>query len=178
MTSMWRAEENLKQNPYIGEAKIRRNINGTITINIIERIPAYVLRTQERYAYISNQGYILEIDGLPLELPVITGIKTEESGLEPGARLIREDLLKLEGLNIIMEAAKSYNLYNIINEIDISDHTEYTLSLETEGKIVHFGSSSRINQKMLWIVQIIEEEAGLSGEIFIRNLDFRRKSYV
>lgn len=177
--SIWKIEEQMKEKePYIEEVKITRSFEGVINISVTERTPTYMLEVSNGYAYINNQGYILEISDTLLEAPFLVGAKTEVNDIKPGNRLIKEDLIKLNTVIKVMTAAESNNIESLITSIDISDEKDYILNLQTEGKIVYFGDSSKINQKILWIVTAIKEEQGIEGELFVRNIDkvvFREK---
>ena len=172
-TSMSQAAAKIKENPYIAEVKITRHWDGIVNIEVTERVPTFMIATPETgtYAYINNQGYILKVSEVILEVPTITGIQTKTEEIKPGGRLIKEDLIKLDTVLKIMETAGNHNISNLITVIDISDNKEFTLYLEEEQKIIYFGDSSKISQKMLWIVSVLEDTIGIEGEIFINNID-------
>jgi len=175
-TSMRKATIKIKENPYVAEVKITRNLDGVIDIHVTERVATLMMQVDNEYVYINNQGYILEISEIPLEIPILVGIKTADLNL--GNRLEREDLIKLDTVIKIIAAASNNNIANLITTIDVSNNKEYILNLETEQKVVHFGDDSKINQKILWIVSILEQEIGIPGEIFLENVDkvvFREK---
>lgn len=168
----------IKTNPYIEYVNIKRSISGTLTLEIKERIPTYMLKFANAYVYINNQGYMLEITETPLELPTITGFKTPTESIVEGKRLVIEDLKKLEDVIKIMETAKSNSLANIITSIDISDSTNYILTIQSEAKTVQFGDTTNANIKVLKIESLIEQEKGVEGEIYFQNSEktvFREK---
>jgi cell division protein FtsQ len=169
--NVWKIRENLRNNPYIANASFNRHFNGKIDINIVERVPTYMMKFINQYVYIDNQGYMLEVSEQKLELPILSGYKTEIKDVAEGNRLIKEDLLKLQTAIKIMNSANGNNISVLITEIDISDEEEYTLILENENKIVRFGNSSQINKKILWIATVAEKEKGIKGEIFVQNVD-------
>jgi len=43
---------NIKANPYIENVNIKRNINGTVTLEVEERIPTYMIKFANAYVYI------------------------------------------------------------------------------------------------------------------------------
>ncbi|MCL2355523.1 MAG: FtsQ-type POTRA domain-containing protein [Oscillospiraceae bacterium] len=169
--NIMRTRRNIRTESYIGDVTIRRRLNGNVTIRVEERTQAFMLYLEGLYGYISSQGYILEISDEPLELPIINGFETEMTEIEPGNRLIQVDLIKLGTVIRIMDVAGTYNIAHLITSIDISDDQNYVLVLEEEGKIIHFGDNSRINQKILWIVACIERENGIDGELFLRDVN-------
>jgi cell division protein FtsQ len=169
---------NLKVNPYIEDVKVKRNINGTVTLEINERIPTYILKFANAYVYINNQGYMLEMSETPLELPIIIGFQTPVEQINEGNRLVVEDLKKLEDVIKIMETAKNISMDKLINQIDITDSTNYKLTIESEGKTVQFGDCSNVNIKLLKVQAVIEKEKGIEGDIYFQDLEktiFREK---
>lgn len=170
--------DNIKTNAYIENVKIKRSINGIVTLDIIERKPTYMLKFANAYVYINNQGYMLEMSETPLELPTITGFKTPSEQIKEGNRLEIEDLKKLEDVIKIMNSVSDKTFSGTITNIDIEDSTNYKLTLTSENKIVNFGDTTNINVKLLKIEEIIEKEKGKEGEIYFQNSEktvFREK---
>ena len=168
----------IKENAYIEKVKIKRGINGIVTLDITERTPTYMLKFGNSYVYINNQGYMLEVTEVPLELPIITGFETPIEEIKAGNRLILSDLEKLDDVIKIMNSAYETEFANLITNIDISDKKNYILTLANESKIVQFGGTTNINVKILKIKEIIEKEKGIEGEIYFQNSEktiFREK---
>ena len=160
-------ELNIKENPYIENVKIKRKLPNKILIEVEERKKEFNIEFMNGYAYIDNQGNILEIGENKLELPIIQGITMNEEEIVPGNRLKKEDLEKLETINQIM------NIWNInqpeikITSIDAQDKQEYTMIIEQEKKKVYIGDSSNLNDKILWVQAIIKDNKNIEGEIFV-----------
>jgi len=174
----WRAQENIKKEPYIASAQIKRSLNGTININIEEREATYMLEFENSYVYINNQGYMLEITDHRLTVPIITGFVTGTDKITAGNRLETPDLAKLGTVIKIMDAARGNSIASLITGIDISDNQNYILTLSGEGKTVYFGDKSKIKQKVLWVQTCVAHEKEIQGEIFVNNIDkvfFREK---
>lgn len=166
----------LKENAYIEDVQIKKNLNGTVLLDIKERDTAFMLKIEAGYAYINNQGYILEKTTETKDVPIIEGYETKD--LEVGTRLINEDLKKLDTIVQIMETSKNKQFDVLITEIDITNKSDYILKIQSENKIVHFGDCSNINEKMLWTIAIVEQEKGHEGEIFVNDISkifFREK---
>jgi len=164
----------IKENAYIESVKINIKIPNTVKIEVQERIPRYSINCMGKYAYINNQGYILEISEDSRALPLIQGITTSEDLIVPNNRLGTEDLTKLEDVIKIMNAAKENNLDTKVTSIDISDENEYSIYLEEEQKEIHLGDNSNLNDKMLNAASIIDKMKDAKGEIFV-NGDFNNK---
>lgn len=163
--------DGIKTNPYIEDVKVRRNLNGTVTLEIEERTPSYVLQYGNSYLYINNQGYILEMSEAPLELPKITGYVTNADMLKEGNRLEVEDLKKLEDVIKIIELSKNTTLVGKITEINIEDSSNYILTIASEGKTVQFGDNKNIKVKLLKIEAVLKQTEGEQGEIYFQNLE-------
>lgn len=161
--------KNIKANPYVEKVKIKRGITGTVTLDITERVPTYMLKFSNAYVYINNQGYMLEISETPLELPIITGFSTDPELIKEGNRLSIEDLVKLEDVIKITESAKLNSLANLITQIDITNSSNYILILESEEKKIQFGECRDISMKMLKIEALLEQEKGNRGEIYFQD---------
>ncbi len=116
----------------------------------------------------NNQGYILEINEIKIEVPTITGYVTEL--IEPGKRLEEEDLKKLNTVIQIIKTSEEKGLSNIITNIDIEDENDFLLTMESENKIIHFGSSNNINDKFININAVLKDTEGQKGEIFVKDL--------
>lgn len=175
-----KVKNNLKSNLYVEDVKITRNLNGTVNLEIKERIATYMLKFANAYMYINNQGYMIELSENPIEVPMLNGFITPIDVIKEGNRLAVEDLKKLETVLNIMENAKNKGFASLITEINISNEFDYIIILQSELKTVHFGDSSNINEKMRYVQKILEEEKGIEGEIFVtdpnnKKIYFREK---
>ena len=160
--------EGIKTNAYIEEVSVKRNINGTVTLDIKERVATYMLKFANAYVYINNQGYMLEISETPLELPTITGFSTTNEEIKAGNRLNTEDLQKLDDVIKIIEASKNTPLANKITEVDIFDSLNYKLTVASENKTIKIEQMTNINIKLQMAGKVFEAEAGKAGEIYFQ----------
>lgn len=169
----------IKENAYIDTVKIKRKVPDTVEIVISEREASYMVQFANAYAYINNQGYILEITDKKENLPIITGIETIQENIQTGNRLCAEDLKKLGDVLKIMESSESNELSEYITKIDITNSDNYILTLQEKNKIVHLGDTSNLSTKMLWILKFNELEGDVQGEIILNmNLnDDKNKPY-
>lgn len=159
--------QKIKENAYIDEVKISRKIPDTVEIIIAERKASFIIQFANAYAYINNQGYILEISDKKQELPLITGIQTEQENIQVGKRLCTEDLKKLGDVLKIVEASISNDIYELITQIDITNQNDYILTLQKKKKVVYLGDTSNLSTKMLWILTFNELEGNTEGEIIL-----------
>lgn len=171
--------KNIKENAYIENVEVKRSIPDTIEIKIIERKTSFMIQFANAYAYINNQGYILEISNKALEYPILTGFSTPVEELQEGRRLNKEDLKKLSDVLEIMESATSNEIASLITEINIENSDNYVLELKSKNKVVNLGDTSNLSTKMLWIQTFNKLEGSTKGEIMLNmNLnDDKNKPY-
>lgn len=117
-----------------------------MNILVKERKVTYMLETEnQRYAYINNQGYILEINENPTNVPKITSYKTQD--IENATRLINEDLEKLEIILKVMEIAKANQIDDLVTQIDIESKNNIILKMENEKKTIYIGDARKHKYK-------------------------------
>lgn len=165
-----KAKYRLLENSYIEDVYIKREYPSTISINVKEKVPTFMIQFANSYIYLNNQGYMLEISTEGIALPTLLGIKTDLSNVKPGDRLDVEDLKKFNKLIQIMDIAKNFDLDSIITRIDITDVSNYTVYIDSEGKVVYLGDAQDLNTKILHLTEILNQNKGKSGEIFL-NMD-------
>lgn len=166
----------IKTNPYIEDVTIKRKFPNKVEIAVVERQRNYNIQALNGYAYINNQGYILETSEQKLELPLIQGLLTEVEQIVEGNRLKIEDLSKLEVVIQIMNICKNYELDSKISTINIIDKTNYIIYMEEEKKEIHLGDESNLSNKMLYIPVLLSENQGKEGIIYLNgdiNDDFK-----
>jgi cell division protein FtsQ len=167
----WRTIDNLEANPYIEEANIDKKLPSTLVLKIVERQPEFIIANEERVAYISKQGYVLEIvEENALSLPKLLGLNAALETVSVGNRLEEEDLKKLNKILNVYEYAKRYEVSNFITAIDVSNDDNFTLVMDGEGKKVYLGDCSDLNTRMLELQVILRREQGHHGEVFL-NVD-------
>ena len=166
----------IKENPYVKTVEIRRTLPDTITFVITERIATYMLEYGSSYAYIDNQGYILEISAnIKDGLAKIVGYETSQDEIIPGKRLCENDLEKLNIVLRITASAKTSEIDNLITSINIENSSNYTLFMETEQKTVYLGDCTNLDTRMLYVKAILEKEKNYAGEIFV-NMNLNEKN--
>ena len=160
---------NIKQNAYIESVEISRSLPDKVEITVEERVATYALTIGNAYAYINNQGYILEITSNKGRYPIISGYETPVEQIKEGSRLVTDDLEKLNDVLRIMEAASigDNNISELITQINIADKTNYILTLEKEKKTIYLGDTSNLSTKVLLINQILKEEKDNEGTIYL-----------
>lgn len=173
-TNRKQIEKNIKQNAYIESVNINRQLPNKILITVKERKATYMLEYANSYAYINNQGYILEISEEKLNVPIIIGYTTNQEEIKIGNRINDEDLEKLATVLKIVESANVNGIGELITKINIQNKQDYALVLEKEKKTVYLGDASDLSNRMLYIKAILEQEKGIEGEIFI-NKDLNKE---
>lgn len=160
-------EKEIKTNPYIESVTIKRKIPSKIEISVKERNRNYNVEFLNGFAYINNQGYILEISDQKLDLPTIQGISTDAEQIVEGNRLNTEDLEKIETVIQIMNICKNYELDQKVSAIDITNKNNYIIYMNEEKKIINLGDESNLSTKMLYVPTILKENEGKEGTIYV-----------
>ena len=160
-------EEAIKQEPYIESVKMTRKLPDKIEIQVKERVATYQIEYAGSYAYINNQGYILELTQEKMDKPVLVGIEDINQEIKPGMRLSQEGLEKMQDVLKIMDSAAANDVASLVTRIDASDKNNYILWMENEKKIVYMGDGTNLSNRMLYLKVILEDNKGLEGEIFV-----------
>lgn len=157
----------IKENAYIDKVVVKRKLPDAIEITVTERVASFKIKIANAYAFINNQGYILEITDKKQDLPIISGIETIQENIQTGNRLCNEDLKKIGDVLKIMESATSNGLSQDITKIDITNDDNYILILKEKKKTVYLGDISNLSTKMLWILKLNELEGNTEGDIIL-----------
>lgn len=176
-TSKKNIKQNIKQNAYIESVEVKRVLPNQIKLMVKERNTTYMLEYSNSFIYINNQGYILEITNQKLDVPLISGITTNQEQIQVGYRLNQEDLTRLEMILRITDSLEANGVTNKIDRIDISNKQNYTLYMEEENKIIYLGDASNLSSRMLYLKAALEDTKGLEGEIFINGDLVKEKAF-
>ena len=119
--------EEIKTNAYIENAKISRKIPNKIEINIEEREATYNVEFLNGYAYINNQGYILEKTEQKIEKPVIIcksyELDTKESSIDVTSKN-----------DYILEMDEEKKTVHLGNDSNLNNKMLYVPAIITENK--------------------------------------------
>lgn len=170
-------QKSIKQNAYIDKIEINRKLPDKIEIIVAEREPTFMLSLGNAFVYINNQGYILEITDKKINTPMIIGYVTSKEEISAGNRLCTEDLQKLSDVLKIIEAATSLDkkITKLITQVDITDSSNYILTMEKEKKRIYMGDITNLSTKILWLNEFLELEKQNEGNIYLNvNLNNER----
>ena len=169
-----KVKNNLLSNSYIENVVIKTDVfSKKVILEVEEREATFMLEVGNSYAFINNQGYILEITEAKLDVPVLQGYKTEIENIKPGNRLNEEDLKRLGVVLKILEVASNNGIGSLITAVNINNMNGFDVILETEDKIVHLGDCSDLSNKMLYVKEMLQREQGIEGEFFL-NMDLNK----
>ena len=162
-----KTKNNIRSNPYVENIKITRKLPDKIQIQVTERKKAYQIQLDEGYAYIDNQGYILEIAETKIDKPMLQAYTTAKDDILPGSRLFEDDLERLGDVLKIVKGSSEIQIQDKITTINIENKNNYILTLQELKKVIYIGNQSNLANKMLYIKAIIERENGKEGKIFV-----------
>lgn len=161
-------KNNIKTITYVKDVEIIRSLPSTFIVNIEEREPSFIIEKGLEYAYIDNQGYIIDISQEKREgIPILQGEETTDEEIAVGKRMVVEDLKKLNTVLKIVEVSKSNDINNIISRIGIDGTNNYSIVFESRGITAHLGNCSDLSTRILEVKSILSEVEGKEGDIFI-----------
>lgn len=158
---------NIKENGYVETLNVKRKLPNKIEINITERKTNFIIECGNGYAYINNQGYILDISSEKKNVPLLQGISTDVEQLVEGKRLNSDDLKKMGTVLNIINIAQVNEIVSLITAVDISNKEDYVLFFESEQKKAYLGDGSDLETKIIYLTAILKSEEGIPGEIFL-----------
>ena len=159
--------KNIKENPYVEEVKLERKLPNTIELYITEREVSYQIKYSDRYIFLDNQGYILEISEEKKDVPVIEGFSTIKGNINVGQRLLEEDLIKLNVVAKFINHCKYNAIENKITDIDVTEDTNYIVYFKKDKKTVYLGDASNLNERLSLLKTILTNEKDKEIEIFM-----------
>lgn len=156
-----KAEDALRQYPYIKDVEIHRHFPHRLVINVTEREPAGVLMNNGNYLQFTKDGILLDnTKSLSNQnLPLITGFKMEEVP-SPGEAF--KDNVRFNDILRIVNACDD-DLLRMLQEINIKDRNNI-LAYTSQGIEIRIGSVENIEVRMATLNDIINQVI-LSGII-------------
>lgn len=163
-----KAENKISDNPYVKEVKIKRVLPDKIKIEVVEKQKTYMIATDEKVAYVDENGSILEVSNTKLdELITLQGYSTSKEKIESAKTLNEEDIERLEDLQKILKSGEKIDLQSKIASINIQDKNDYVLNLPEYKKLIYIGDTSNLANKILYIEAILEKSQDVEGKIFV-----------
>lgn len=152
----WGAKKSLRQNPFVEEVQIRRNLPNKLTIVITERRSVGYIVTPDGYVQVGEDGRLLAIQQSLSNygLPVISGVELSE--LPSIGGFIQNEKLK-QALEVLQHCDQS--LLNNIAELNVGQ--EYYILAYTNQKLeVRLGGLDHIEQRLQDLNQILTSVVG------------------
>lgn len=171
-----------KKFPYIEDVKVSFKIPNTITINITEAVPSYVVKISDKeYFVVSSKGRILEKteDISKINLPIFIGPTAKSA--EVGDYIEYEDDTVVEIIEDISTIFTD-NGYQGITEIDASNPAELSFTYDNRIK-VKLGMPEDLSYKIRTAMTIITEKIDVNktnkveGELDVSRCNETKKSY-
>lgn len=146
-------ETNIRANPYILGASIKRKIPNTILIDINERKAVFYMKAQNSYLMIDKGGIVLESRNNinNMKLTNLQGFNAEDAKV--GSVLPCDDKRKLDVIGLITELI-SLNTSGIdITAVDLSD--TLNIKIYSGNLCIKMGTSDNIKDKLNLALNII-----------------------
>ena len=147
------ARRELKQDPYIADARFTRTFPDKLTVAVTERVVSgYVRYMNGEYIYIDGEGTVLEVASEFTErLPVVVGLVFDAFSL--GMPILPDNSSAFEALVELQYLFNKYDLEQEIIRVDLSD--EDNVRLFVYNIDVDFGGISNADEKTRALKEII-----------------------
>ena len=176
-----KVRESLRSLPYIENISLKKVIPNRIGITIEERSPSYLIKSNDNYYSIDNNGLIFEkVENLENNTLQIIVLSTNIEEDQIGKKLKENDISKIKIIEEILMVAESNGVQSLITKIDASNDQDIVIELLSESKIAHLGSYNddvNLNVKFFWLKAMLEQEKGKSGIIYL-NVDLSKNKVV
>lgn len=160
------ASRNISKNPRIQKVEVKRKLPNVALIKIKERRETYQVSRPEGYYFLDNQGMVLRKESVKQNLIDLKGI---EGNLVVNSRIDEKNYEMLKEINKVFDMAISLNFDTVISGIDASNikTKDIIIEMEVENKKVHFKTGKDLRMPMLMVKEILKNEKGKKGDIFI-----------
>lgn len=173
--------ENITENlSYIEKAEVNFTIPDTITINITDAVPSYVIKNGKSYLLISSKGRILDnIDVNTDKLPELKCGKLQSTKI--GAYVSFEDENIPDILEDVSESLRANEVKDITG-FDVTDTANITLNYDNRIKI-NIGLPEDIDYKIRTAMAIINEKldpnntGSISGTLDVSSCNTTKMSH-
>lgn len=172
--SLRQARKNIEKMGYIDEAKVKRSLPSTITINVVEAAGVAYIPVKKGNAIITADGRVLEIvkdKEKEQRLPVIKGLEGAQGKV--GKTVSTENKARLE---VLIECLKEFSKDSLVfemQEIDVSNITDIEFTYNDAKLTVRVGDTEKLDYKMD-IFKPILNEIGENPEGYV---DLERQIY-
>lgn len=163
-------ENNIKQNPYVKNVKVKRKLPNTIYINIEEYSEDANIHTGNSYITINNNGRILsERESLiNNDIPVITNLDIEDYKIGSNIRL-SDNNIKTKLLNLL-DSIDNNNLKRDINSIEVNNREVRMINDDNIKISMNLDDNIVYNMKRLSLIIVdLKTKNMKNGNLDLRN---------
>ncbi len=160
-------ESLLKENPYVRNAEVYTNMDGSLHLNIIQRKPIVrIVNTQNQHFYIDDKGVKMPVkNNCPVRVVIangnITSVYTPFTAVNEQQRDDFEALSKDTVLNSIYKIAMYLNFNDFFNaqieEIFVNEYDEIELFPKLGDQIIILGSVDNLEEKFSKLMILYKE---------------------
>ncbi len=182
LKDLGKVETEILKIPYVKTAKVKRSLPSKIEVFFEERAPFAMVKKNDEYFILDQEGYIIEIDLVDnvYDIPTITGLITDYE--VSGDQISSIDVAKLKNIVFLLNCLDNTNFEYKINNIDYSTIDGISFSIENTELAVKYGdlNKNEANEKLVYLKEIIKKaiEQNLSGTIDITSDKYYEKSVL
>lgn len=168
LTSKKQTSQNIEKTlPYVASAQIKRNISGTITINVTAAVSKMAIDNGESFVLLSDKGKVLEDGVMSIDEGIIILNASAGKSCIPGETIQFENQDDLTVLMSIIDSLDKSGIEGIAS-IDITNHSDIKLIYNSKIEL-KVGSSDSLYAKTDFIsatlTRLREDDSEFEGSI-------------
>lgn len=178
LTNKKQTSQNIEKTlPYVASAQIKRNISGTITINVTAAVPKMAIDNGESFTLLSNNGKVLEDGVMSVDEGIIIINTSTVKSAVPGETVQFENDEDLTALTTLVADLDTSGIGGI-SSIDVTDHLN--LKIEYGSRITLKVGSAELFQSKIAFINATLEKLNTDDPEFEGSIDFtiENKAYL
>lgn len=155
-------QRGVERHPWVESARVRRIFPDTVRVELTERTPVALLRT-DRLHYVDGNGVVfLEADGTDLDYPIISGVDEALAARHPQLPVlaIRDALSLIDDLD-----RKGLVLRSGVSEVAFASTRGFTVHTQ-RGARIRFGLDDRARQ-VTRLAALIARDVDLGSPVLV-----------
>lgn len=114
--------------------------------------------------YINQYGYITKSYSSSAIQVLGINVSNNQERLDEDSLELLVELIKLR------ETFKTYDVLDKVNKVDITNIDDVKIYMDSENKIIQIGNLENLSTKFVYVKNIMEQEKGKSGTIFVNDI--------
>ncbi|MCQ4637191.1 FtsQ-type POTRA domain-containing protein [Anaerovorax odorimutans] len=137
-----KCEDKLEENPYVQEARVKRKLPGTVSIELTERKEMAILAKDSQFVVIDGEGIVLQVAQQAPQLTFLSGVTVTEAKENEAVEVKEENVYK-KAMRLLNEMEKADLYFKQIDASEVVVKAYLTDQLFCRGKARNLLSSMK-----------------------------------